>query len=108
MPEMRVITPPNMNKTPDSKGPVVPFCHRMYIPIPFAEQIPATQITPAQMRPAGDVRFLQCLGAQCALWNKEKSACADLVGTKAQIETLEFFKEKDERTVISLGTDQEQ
>lgn len=112
MPELKAVVPPK-----DQKNGV--FCHRMYISIPFAEEIPATAVTPRQMRPAGDIRFLQCLKEQCALFNKEKGACADLVGTQAAIENTRIASEnfkilktkienQNEKTIISMGSDNEQ
>ena len=100
MPDLKMITPEKSEKTDL-------FCHRLFIPIPFAEQVaPPLPNMPAQMRPAGEIRFVGCLKNQCAIYDRVHARCGDLSQSIALQELSDQMKKELDRraneTVVSI------
>lgn len=86
-----LITPP--------APPVKPvFCHRVFANIPYLEQ----GITGSQPQPKAIVNMMQCVKAECALWDSVAKKCADKVKVEALQKIADLMEAKSKETTIDL------
>lgn len=67
-----------MTENPPKSDAKMPWCHRFYIPVAYAEQTPAMPGLPARIEPKGNLIFMKCLGDQCAIYDKKRNQCSEL------------------------------
>ncbi len=73
-----ILPPPTSKNVPDAL-----WCHRFFIPVPYAEQTMNPITKQPIIEPKGNLVFMKCLGEQCALWVKAHKKCGDLLNAEA-------------------------
>ena len=90
-----IINLPKNNEKDPSRDEMMkrPWCHRIYVPVVYAEAVMGPNNQPVGQQMRTDLTLTKCLGAQCAIWDEELKACCDKVGTKAERERAGALKE---------------
>jgi len=81
-----------------------PWCHRIYVPVVYGEQVTAPGIgSGVQMKT--DLTLTKCLGGQCALWDEGEKKCGDLVQAQSLKKIAQHYdKQEKALTFVDSGT----
>lgn len=90
-----IVPPPLPGKEPQGL-----ICHRMYVPVSFAE---ANPLNPQQGQMKTMVSNVFCIKEKCTLWNGEKLECRDVTDSKSRALVAEHAFNKMNDVSVETG-----